>query len=133
RLTRSLRLDARDIWVLLVFAVGVGILSLATPIAVALLVNSIAFGSLVQPLLVLSLMLFVCLAFMAGMHLIQTIVVELMQRRLFVRCVADLAYRLPRVRASALDRQYAPELVNRFLDVAIFQKSVATLLLDGLF
>ncbi len=64
---------------------------------------------------------------------IQTIVVELMQRRLFVRCVADLAYRLPRVRTSAYDQQYGPELVNRFLDVAIFQKSLATLLLDGLF
>lgn len=133
RLVRILRLDGRDIWVILVFAVGVGILSLATPIAVELLVNSIAFGSLVQPVLVLSLILFICLAFMAGMQLIQTIVVELMQRRLFVRCVADLAYRLPRVRTSAFDQQYGPELVNRFLDVAIFQKSLATLLLDGLF
>jgi len=133
RLIRILRLDARDLWVILVFAIGVGILSLATPIAVELLVNSIAFGSLVQPVLVLSLILFICLAFVAGMQLIQTVVVESIQRRLFVRCVADLAYRLPRVQIAAYDRQYGPEIVNRFLDVAIFQKALATLLLDGLF
>lgn len=133
RLVRILQLDMRDLAVILVFAIGVGILSLATPIAVELLVNSIAFGSLVQPVLVLSLILFICLAFVAGMQLIQTVVVESIQRRLFVRCVADLAYRLPRVQLAAYDRHYGPEIVNRFLDVAIFQKALATLLLDGLF
>ncbi len=131
RLVRLMRLESRDIGIVAVFAVGVGLFSLATPITVELLVNSIAFGSLVQPVVVLSLVLFICLTFMVSMQLIQTYVVEIMQRRLFVRCMADLAYRLPRVHPAAYDGRYGPELVNRFLDVAIFQKAMATLLLDG--
>ena len=133
RLIRLLRLDSRDIWVVAIFAVGVGIFSLATPITVELLVNTIAFGSLVQPVIILSLVLFVCLGFMVAMQLIQTYVVEILQRRLFVRCLADLAYRLPRVHPSAYDGRYGPELVNQFLDVVIFQKALASLLLDGVF
>ena len=133
RLWRLLRLDSRDIWTVAIFSVGVGIFSLATPITVELLVNTIAFGSLVQPVVVLSLVLFTCLAFMVSMQLIQTYVVETLQRRVFVRTLADLAYRLPRIHPSAYDGRYGPELVNRFLDVAIFQKALASLLLDGLF
>ncbi|MBK8093588.1 MAG: hypothetical protein IPK32_16820 [Verrucomicrobiaceae bacterium] len=44
---------------------------------------------------------------------------------------AYLAYRLPRVKAEALDEVHAPELVNRFLDVVTAQKSTAPTLLDG--
>ena len=132
RLLRLLRLDSRDVWTIAIFSVGVGILSLATPIAVELLVNTIAFGSLVQPVVILSFVLFTCLAFMVSMQLIQTYVVETLQRRVFVRTLADLSYRLPRVQPSAYDDRYGPELVNRFLDVAIFQKSLGSLLLDGL-
>jgi len=132
RLLRLLRLDARDIRTVAVFAIGIGGLSLATPIAVEQLINTIAFGNLMQPVVILSMMLFIGLGFMVGMQLIQTYIVEILQRRIFVRCLADLAYRLPRIRLSAYDGRYGPELVNRFLDVAIFQKSTASLLMDGL-
>lgn len=57
--------------------------------------------------------------------------VEIIQRRLFVRVASDLAYRLPRVRIDAYDNDYGPELVNRFFDVLTVQKVGALLLLDG--
>jgi ABC-type bacteriocin/lantibiotic exporter with double-glycine peptidase domain len=62
----------------------------------------------------------------------QTYVVELIQRRLFVRVAADLAFRLPRVRVEAWDRHDGPELVNRFFDILTVQKIGAMLLLDGI-
>jgi ABC-type bacteriocin/lantibiotic exporter with double-glycine peptidase domain len=39
---------------------------------------------------------------------------------------------LVRFRVDALDRHHAPELVNRFLEVATIQKSASTLVVDGL-
>ena len=65
------------------------------------------------------------------MRALQTFVVEIIQRRLFARVAADIAYRLPRVQAEALEGQSGPELVNRFFDVVIVQKVAAQLLLDG--
>lgn len=131
RLARVLRPEWNDIWLILVFAFFAGVLSLSTPIAVEALVNTVAFGRLLQPIVVLAALLFGFLAFAGGMQAMQTYVAEVIQRRLFARVSADLAYRLPSVDASRLDGAYAPELVNRFLDVVTLQKAVAQLLLDG--
>ncbi len=131
RLIWLLRPEWRDLRVVLIFAVGVGLLMLATPIAVESLVMMVQFGGLIQPIIVLSLILFGCLALASAMYGLQTYVVEIIQRRLFVRVAADLAHRLPRVRSDAYDHHNGPELVNRFFDVMTVQKSVASLVLDG--
>ena len=116
---------------MIVFALIIGLLTLATPIAVETLVNTVAFGKFLQPLVILSLMLLAFLAFSAALRALQTIVVEIIQRRLFARVAADIAYRLPRVKSEAMEGQYGRELVNRFFDVVIVQKVAAQLLLDG--
>lgn len=131
RLRGLLAPDARDITIVILFAIGVGILSLATPIAVQSLVNFVAFGGLVQPLFVIGILLFAFLA-MAGMiRTYKSYIVDVLQRRIFVRVAGDLAYRLPRVRIEAFDTRSGPELVNRFFDVMTVQKASATFLLDG--
>ncbi len=132
RLYKILRPEWADIWIVLVFAFFVGVLSLATPIAVESLVNTVAFGRLLQPVIVLATLLFGFLAFAGILNGMQIYVVELIQRRLFTRVAADLAYRLPRLDQSGLKGSYGPELVNRFLDVATLQKVVAGLLTDGI-
>ena len=131
RLLEILRPEWPDIWVVLVFAFFAGLLSLATPVAVEALVNTVAFGRLLQPIVVLAILLFVFLAFGGAMQALQTFVVELIQRRLFARVAADVAFRLPRVRRDAFQKGHGPELVNRFFDVVTLQKVSAQLLLDG--
>ncbi|QDU57596.1 peptidase domain-containing ABC transporter [Aeoliella mucimassa] len=131
RLLRIVRPEWPDIWMILVFATVAGVLNLATPIGVEALVNTVAFGRLLQPVLVLAILLFGFLAFAAMMKAMQTYVAEIIQRRLFARVAADLAYRLPRVEGATHGKYYGPELVNRFLDVVTLQKVVANLLLDG--
>lgn len=132
RLIGLVRPEKKDLWVILVFSIVVGVLALATPVAVEALVNTVAFGRYLQPVILLALLLFTFLAFAAAMRALITLVVEIVQRRLFVRVVEDLAYRLPRVRQQALDQAYGPELTNRFFDVVTVQKTIAALLLDGI-
>jgi putative ABC transport system ATP-binding protein len=132
RLALLLRPEWRDIWTIGVFAFVAGLLSLSTPIAVEALVNTVAFGQLLQPVVVLAAMLFGFLAFAALMQAMQAYVAEIIQRRLFARVAADLAHRLPSVDHSQLNGEYGPELANRFLDVVTLQKVVAQVLLDGI-
>ena len=115
-----------------VFALLVGVLALAMPVAVEALVNTVAFGRYLQPVVVLAILLFTFLAFAAAMRALITFIVEILQRRLFVRVVEDLAYRLPRVQQQSFDHVHGPELVNRFFDVVTVQKTIAALLLDGI-
>jgi len=130
RLRHLLKPERRDIVAVVVFAVAVAVLSLATPIAVESLVNTVAFGILLWPVVIIAGILMTCLGLAAAIRAVQVYVVECVQRRLFVRVVADYAHRLPRVRLEAFDQRYGPELANRF-DVLNLQKSLAFLLLDG--
>lgn len=127
-----LKPERSDIRSIFVFAFFVGILSLTTPLAVEALVNTIAFGRYLQPLIILSLIVFVFLAFRASITVLMTIVVEIIQRRIFVRVVDDIALRLTRVPLPYLKKHHGPELVNRFFDVVQVQKVTAKLLLESL-
>lgn len=132
RLIALLQAERSDIWVVFVFAMVTGLLSMATPLAVEALVSTVAFGRFLQPVVVLSLILFAFMAFMAALRALQTVVVEIIQRRIMARVTADLAYRLPRVRISAYEGQDGRELVNRFFEVVTVQKVTAQMLLDAL-
>ncbi len=132
RLFAFLQPENKDMRMVFVFAMVVGILSLTTPLAVEALVNTITFGRYLQPLIILSLIVFVFLAFRAGLGVLMTVVVEVIQRRLFVRVVDDLAVRLTRIPVSFLKRQHGPELVNRFFDIVNIQKITSKLLLESL-
>lgn len=126
-----LSLERRDLWLVVLFALVAGILTLATPLAVESLVNVVSWGTYVQPLIVLSLMLLTCLGFAGVLRVLQYVVVEIIQRRQFVRIVSDLAHRFPRANQKFLDGQYPRELANRVFDIMTIQKATGVLLLDG--
>lgn len=132
RLLHLLRLERDDAWVAVIYAMGVGLLSIATPLGVQFLVNTVAFGALLQPLVVLTLLVTAGLVFAGTLRGLQAYVVERLQQRVFARIALDFAHRLPRVKASALDGKHGPELLNRFFDVVTLQKGAATLLVDGI-
>jgi putative ABC transport system ATP-binding protein len=124
--------ERSDIWVIVIYSIAIGLLSLVVPIATQSLVNTIAFGTLLQPLLVLSLLVLLGLTFAAMLKALRSHVVEVMQRRVFVRVSQVSLERLLRVRIEAYDDGHGPELVNRFFDVVTVQKGGATLLVEGL-
>ena len=132
RFLELIRPDRRDILAIVVFSLVIGLLGLATPIAVEALVNSVAFGGLLPPVIVLATMLFGCLALANCMVGLQSYLAELIQRRLFLRTVADLAVRLPRARLETFDHEHGTDLVNRFFDVVTLQKVTSSIVLDGI-
>ncbi len=132
RMLRFLKFESRDIWSLVIFGFVVGVLDLATPLAVEQMVTTIGFASLTQPLIWLAILLFGILTLSAIIKGLQFFIVEILQRRIFVRIVGDLSERLPRIDRAAMDGIHGPEMANRFFDVMTIQKSTASLLVEGL-
>ena len=66
-------------------ALGVGLLSIVTPAAIEALVNVVAFGVLLWPVIVLALLMLAFLCFAAVLRAMQVLAVEYMQRRIFAR------------------------------------------------
>jgi ABC-type bacteriocin/lantibiotic exporter with double-glycine peptidase domain len=107
-------------------------MALATPIAVQALVNTIAFGVLIQPLVVLMLVLFGCLALNSVLNGLQIFVVEMIQRRLFVRLVSQISATLMEGRLDHPLFKKGSDLANYYFEVMTIQKTWSNLLLDGL-
>jgi putative ABC transport system ATP-binding protein len=132
RLKGFLAPESSDMWIIVIYSLAIGLVTLVLPVATQALVNTIAFGTLVQPLVALTVLVFIALSFNTVMNAYRLWVVEVMQRRIFVRIAGDTTMRLVKVRPEAFDRYHGPELVNRFLDVVTVQKAASTLLVDGL-
>jgi multidrug resistance efflux pump len=117
---------------LFVYALALGALSLSVPVAVQVLVNTIAFGSLLQPLVILALLLLGVLCLSGGVKLMELYAVELLQRRLFARVAEDLSRRLSSLTQEGVDKVRKKGLANRFFEVVTLQKATSKLLADGL-
>ena len=135
RLIGLMRPESADIATILIFSLVTGLLYLALQLAINGVVGNLAFGTqsttFQQALIFITLAVTGCLLLSAIIRGLQYVVAEHIQRRIFVRLAADMAWRLPRVRTQSLDGMHAPEMVNRFLDVVTVQKSSAMLLLNG--
>ncbi len=132
RLRQWLRLESEDARVVVIYTAATELISLIVPIAVQAVVNMISFGTLLQPLAVLTLMVLIALLAVAWLNGYRQYVVEMIQRRIFVRLAGDVADKLVCLEPEAFDRHHGPELVNRFLEVVTVQTAGAALLLDGL-
>lgn len=132
RLRALARIERRDISIVATYAATLGLLTLIIPVATQALVNTVAFGAIMQPLVVLTIALCFGLAVAGGLSVLQAYIVEVFQRRVLVRFAEDLGARIPKVTHQARDTHDLVELNNRFLDVITIQKSATELLLVGL-
>ena len=123
--------ETKEIIAIFVYALGVGLSSLAVPIAVQSLVNSVSFGTLLQPIVVLSAIVGGVLIMSGVIRLLQLYVAEFIQRRLVVRIGLYLSKRLPHVIYKDFYKNFGPDQVLRFMEVFTVQKVVSIILLDG--
>ena len=132
RLVAVLRLERRDVFMIFAFALGVGLLSIVAPAAIEALVNVVAFGVLLWPVIVLALVMLAFLCFAALLRAMQVVVVEYLQRRIFARTAHDFAVRFAKAEIESFDGRNPTDIVNRFFEVATEQKALATLLVEGI-
>lgn len=132
RLRKLITLEGPEMAAILVFAIALGGLSLAVPVAVQVLVNTIAFGSLLQPLVTLAILLFGVLALSALIQVAEWYAMEVLMRRVFVRVAEDFSRRFAAAKVENADMRDGRELANRFFDAVSVQKTLSGLLLDGL-
>lgn len=131
RLSAHIKSEKDDLLVLTYLTLGYSLLSIATPVAVQALVNNVTMGGVIQPLIVISVILFGLLVLSGLLFVLETYVVELIQRRLFVGTAMHVAHKTQGAVISIYDKTNPVELVNRFFDVTTIQKSAAVLLTVG--
>ncbi|MBU3736214.1 MAG: ATP-binding cassette domain-containing protein [Methylobacterium sp.] len=111
---------------------GVGLLNLAVPVSVQALINTVTMGGLIKPLLVISIMLFTFMFLSGVFYVLEMYVVELIQRRIFLKTALDASRKAQSVDRIAHDQLNMSELMNRFFEITAVQKATAMLLTTGM-
>ena len=132
RILSLIALEKEDISMVIVLTVGIGFLSLVSPIAVQMLVNIVTLGGVTQPLIVLSFILFILLSLSGAIYVLEYYVVEHIQRRVFVRVARETSQTASQMPIIVYDNHNSVELMNRFFDVSTIQKATYILLTNGL-
>jgi ABC-type bacteriocin/lantibiotic exporter with double-glycine peptidase domain len=130
RFWKLLSTERKDIGNIYVYAVFNGLLTLSIPLGIQAIINLIQSGATSTSWVVLVLVVLVGLALAGVFQIFQLSVAERIQQRLFINASMEFAYRIPRLKLSALKNYYPPELVNRFFDVITVQKGLYKLLFD---
>lgn len=132
-LVKSLiRLEQQDIFLLICLTMAYGVLGIATPVAVQAMVNLVTMGGVLQPLYIVGLILFCLLALSGALYAVESYLVEMIQRRMYVRSSLQIADNAQGIQIAVYDSENPVELMNRYFDITTLQKSAATLLTVGL-
>jgi putative ABC transport system ATP-binding protein len=132
QLFKFLLLDKRDIKLVIVYSALTGLLSLFLPLGAQSLFNNINYGTLLQPVIIIAVVVLIMLGFSSFFMALQTYLIEIIQRRIFARSSLSIAKVIPQIDEAAFSKVNRSDLINRFFETLHLQKIQAALLMDGL-
>ncbi|MCX2718238.1 peptidase domain-containing ABC transporter [Lentiprolixibacter aurantiacus] len=130
RLIGMLKLDKRDILQTFYYAIFAGLVNLTLPLGIQAIINLIQGAQVSTSWIVLVILVTLGVAFGGMLQLMQIRIIENVQQKIFTRASFEFSYRFPKIRMSALQNFYPPELANRFFDTLTVQKGLAKILID---
>lgn len=123
--------DAAYVRLGIVYTAAISLLSLATPISVQLLINSVANIALPAPLWTLSGVLLLLLLIVAAFSAFRVHLMAAFERRIFARVVAEITIRAVHAQNPFFADANRGDLFNRYFDLTVVQKAVPTLVIGA--
>jgi ABC-type bacteriocin/lantibiotic exporter with double-glycine peptidase domain len=130
RFFRMLEADKQDIIYLYIYSIFSGLINLSLPLGIQAIIGLIMVGQSATSWGVLVTAVTIGVAVVGGLKVMQLVISESLQQRIFTRSAFEFAYRIPRFKTEAIFKSYAPELVNRFFDTLTVQKGLPKILMD---
>ena len=126
-----LRPEANFYWLAAVYGVGISLLSLATPISVQMLINTIANTAMRAPLVMLALTLFGLLLISSMLYALRVHLMEIFARRFYARMVAEISLISVYAQNPFFSDVKKGSLFNRYFDVIYVQTAIPILFIGG--
>ncbi len=127
-LIRILAADKKIFFVAITYGIIIGLLTLSAPVSVQLLINSLSFTGIFEPILVLGIILLILVSLYGLMNILQLVIAETFQRRFFSRMSGEIGMLLLNADHQSFEKANQVELVNRFLETTTIQKTMTILL-----
>ncbi len=130
RLINLLKIDKKDVYQILYYAIFAGLVSLSLPLGIQAIINLIQSGRVSVSWIVLVFIVIIGVALVGILSLMQLRITENLQQKIFIRSSFEFGFRLPKITSAELYNEYPPELANRFFDTITIQKGAAKLLVE---
>ena len=133
RFFRLIDSEKKEVILIYIYAIFNGLIHLSLPLGIQAIIATIS-GSIGSDLptswVILVGIVLVGISLSGVTQIMQLIISESIQQRLFARTTFELAFRVPRMKMEALLKYYPPELMNRFFDITTVQKGLSKILMD---
>lgn len=129
RLYRLILPEKKDVFSLYLFAFIGGLVSLVLPLGIQSVISFTATGNLIASWWVLVVVVTAATLFVGIVKIIQMVIIEIMQQRIFAKAALEFAYRLPRLVVEE-DAISPASDSNKFFDVLTLQKSLPKILIE---
>ena len=130
-LRRVVRPESAFYQVCIIYGIAVSLLTLAVPVAVQMVINTVANTAQQLSLIVVCGLVVLMLTAAALLYALQIYAMELFCRRFFARNVAEMAVTLTDSIAAGWKRPDAYELIKRFYEIVSVQKAIPNLAISG--
>ncbi|WP_394222802.1 ABC transporter transmembrane domain-containing protein [Alteromonas gracilis] len=126
-----LRPEAGFFWVAIAYGVAISLMTLAVPIAVQTLINSIANIGSTRAVVILAVILFLTLFVSGVFSALRMRVMEFYERKVYARLTADLGLKTILAPHSFFEGHQNVSITQRYFDIMTFQKNMPSLMIDG--
>lgn len=130
RFFKLMQPDRKDIYYIYLYSILSGFITLSLPLGIQAIIGLIAGGNISSSWGVLIFIVTIGILLGGLVKIMQLVVSETLQRRIFARAAFDFAYRLPRFSIEDTRKIHLPEMVNRFFDTLTIQKGLPKILID---
>ena len=130
KLSHILTLDRKDITVIYMFAILAGLVQLSLPLGIQSIISFVMAGSISTSIIVLIAMVVFGVFANGLLQIRQLQIIEKVKQKLFLRYSLEFGDRLPKLNIEKLDKEYLPEMVNRYFETISLQKGLDKLLID---
>lgn len=122
--------EKEEVYAIYFYSLLNGTLSLVYPLGIQAIINFVLGGRVSTAWLIMVLVVTIAISFSGFLQISQLYLTEKLEQRIFAKVGFSFAYRLPRLKMDELEKNYTPELVNRFFDAVNLQKGMSKILID---
>lgn len=130
RIMNLVKLERKEISAIYLYSILNGLIQLSLPLGIQAIIGFVLGASLRASLIILIALVVAGVLAVGLMQINQMKIIEKIQQKIFVRHAFSFATHIPRLDLKKNDAVYLPELVNRFFEVPVLQKSLSKILLD---
>ncbi|GJM14095.1 MAG: ABC transporter ATP-binding protein [Pseudohongiella sp.] len=117
--------------VVLVYSLAISLLTLAVPISLQLLVDTVANIALLRAVVLIALLLFTLLFLSGVMYALRAYAMELFSRKLYARISSEIAMTAMLAEPEYFEHKQKTDLFNRYFDIVTLKKNIPYILTNG--